>query len=103
MSKRRHFTSELKAETVLQVLTGAKSSAEVCREYGLGASLLSSWKTVFLEQAAVVFQGDELRSAEQTRIAELERLVGRQTLELEILKKASSILTSARRRNGRSA
>ena len=103
MSKRRHSTPEFKAEAVLQVLTGAKSSAEICREYELGAPLLSNSKTAFLEQAAVVFQGDELRSAEQTRIAELERLVGRQTLERETLKKASSILSSARRGNGRTA
>lgn len=87
MPKRRHFTAEFKAQVVLQVLTGAKSSAEICREHGLGAPLLSSWKVAFLEQAALVFQGDERRSAEQTRVAELERLVGRQTLELEILKK----------------
>lgn len=100
MPRRRQFTPEFKAQVVLQVLTGAKSSAEVCREHGLGAPLLSSWKTAFLEQAALVFQGDERRSAEQARVAELERLVGRQTLELEILKKASSILGSPRRRNG---
>ncbi len=42
------------------------------------------------------YQGDELE-----RIAELERLVGRLTLELDAAKKASSILTSLSSRNGR--
>jgi hypothetical protein len=39
---------------------------------------------------------------EQEQIAELERLVGRQALEIEVLKKASSILGAPRRRNGSS-
>jgi hypothetical protein len=43
---------------------------------------------------AKVFQSDEERSQEQVRIAELERLVGRQALELEVLKKASRLLGS---------
>jgi hypothetical protein len=47
-----------------------------------------------MENAARVFQSDEQRSQEQARIAELERLVGRQALELEILKKASRVLGS---------
>jgi hypothetical protein len=35
----------------------------------------------------VVFSPEEQRSQEQARISELERLVGRQALELEALKK----------------
>jgi hypothetical protein len=35
-----------------------------------------------------VFQSDEERSAEAARIADLERLVGQQALELAALKKA---------------
>jgi len=101
MSTRRTFSAEFKAKVVLETLSGQKSAAEVCRQYGIGAPLLSSWKALFLERAALVFQGDEHRSQEQTRIAELERLVGRQALEIEVLKKASSILAAPRRRNGR--
>ena len=39
-------------------------------------------------------QGRPGRPEEQQRVAELERLVGRLTLELEVAKKASSILQS---------
>ena len=56
MSKRDYFTSEFKAQVILQVLTGAKRSAKVCREHELGAPLLSNWKTAFLEQAAACFR-----------------------------------------------
>jgi hypothetical protein len=40
-------------------------------------------------QAASVFQGDERVQQAEQRIAELERLVGRLTLELEVAKKAA--------------
>jgi len=56
--------------------------------------VFSRWKTEFLDNVAKVFQSDEERSQEQARIAELERLVGRQALELEVLKKASRLLGS---------
>ena len=35
MSKRQKFTPEFKAQRVLEILSGAKSQAEVCREYQL--------------------------------------------------------------------
>ena len=94
MAKRRTFTPELKARVVVEVISGSQSAAEVCRRYSLKPQLLSRWKAEFIENAARVFQSDEQRSQEQARIAELERLVGRQALELEILKKASGVLGS---------
>jgi len=100
MSKRRTFTPEFKAKVVLEVLSGTRSSAEACREYGLRSSLLSRWKTAFVERAALVFESEEHRSQEQARIAELERLVGRQTLEIEILKKVSHILPAHESKRG---
>jgi len=97
MSERRTFTAEFKAKVVLEVLGDHKSSTEVCRQYGIGAPWLSTWKAIFLEHSAVVFQGDERGSQDQARIAELERLVGRQALEIEVLKKppASWVLPGA--------
>ena len=100
MSKRRTFTPEFKAKVVLEVLSGTRSSSEACREYGLRASLLSRWKTAFVERSALVFESGEHRSQEQARIAELERLVGRQTLEIEILKKVSTILPAHESKRG---
>lgn len=94
MAKRRSFAPEFKAQVVLEVISGSQSAAEVCRRYSLKPQLLSRWKVEFIENAANVFRSDEQRSQEQARIAELERLVGRQTLELEILKKASRVLGS---------
>lgn len=101
MAKQRRFSSEFKARVVLEVLSGAKTTAEVCREHNLSSQLLGQWRARFLEEAPSVFERGTACNAAEERIAELERAVGRLTLELEVAKKASSILTSALSRNGR--
>ena len=100
---RRTFTAEFKARVVLELLTGQRSPAELCRQHQLSPNLLSLWKSTFLERLPVLFQADEQHSHEQARIAELEQLLGRQTLELEVLKKASRLLTGRTEANGRSS
>jgi len=98
---RRKFTASFKAEVVRDLLTGKHSAAELCREHQLSASLLSVWKEAVLEQLPRVFQDQEERDPQQTRIADLEQLVGRQALELEILKKVSRLLPGIPDGNGR--
>jgi hypothetical protein len=76
----------VQGQGVLEVLTGAQSPAEACRQYALGSNLLGLWKATFLERAHTLFQPDEQRNEDQARIAELEQLLGRATRQIEILK-----------------
>ena len=100
---RRSFTPQFKAEVVLALLGGAKSAAELCREHQLSPSLLTLWKETFHQRLPLLFEGEEQLSHERARIAQLEQLVGRQALELEILKKAQALLPGPLDRNGRSS
>ena len=99
---RRSFTPQFKAEVVLAVLTGAQSQAEVCRRHGLKPELVALWKKTFLDRLPTVFAGEQRDSPDAGRVAELERLVGRLTLELEVAKKASALLPSVLASGGRS-
>ena len=92
MKQRRHFPAEFKAQVVLDILTGAQTPAEVCRKHRLSPNLPGVWKATFLERAPLVFQDDQRRDGQEARIAELERVLGRLTLENEVLKKVSSRL-----------
>ena len=87
---RRTFTPEFKAKAVLAVLTGTASPAEVCRKHQVSPSLFALWRMTFLQRLPVLFQADEQHSAEAARVADLERLVGQQALELAALKKVST-------------
>lgn len=100
MNQRRKFTSAFKAQVVLEVFTGVKTSAQACREYQIKDSLLYRWKQEFLVHVPQVFEQGKAHDPCAARIAELERLVGRLTMELEIAKKASRLLTSTRGGNG---
>lgn len=101
MTTRRSFTPAFKARVVLEELTGVKSAVEICREHQLKPQLLSHWKVQLVARAAELFGSTANGSDAQERIAELERLVGRLTLELEVAKKASQLWNSRLRRNGR--
>jgi transposase-like protein len=101
MGKRRKFTPEFKAQVVLEELSGVKDKAEICREYRLSRQVFSRWQAEFVERAPEIFATERSRGDEQERIAELERMSGRLTMELEVSKKASSILTSLSNGRGR--
>ena len=89
-TNRREYDPKFKLECVLELLKGEKSQAQICRERGLSDDLLSRWKDVFQERAPGIFADPKVGVSEEgRRIAELERLVGQQTLELSVLKGAS--------------
>ncbi len=52
MAKRRRFTAELKAEVVLEALSGESSQAELCRRQNLSEDQLSKWKHQLVDNAA---------------------------------------------------
>jgi transposase len=91
---RRVYTAEFKREQVSRVLRGEATLAEVSRELGISRSLLQRWKQLVARGAETavaanedVVPASELRAAQQ-RIRELERALGRKTMEVEILQAA---------------
>jgi len=92
MAKRRSFTPEFKAKVVLEILIEGKSMTQASREYGIKDSVLSRWKQEFIERSPKVFERGTSRDDRDERIAELERMVGRLAMELEMSKKVSNHL-----------
>lgn len=93
---RRIFTAEFKREHIGRVLRGDLTLAQLSRKLRIARSLLQRWKrdmTRGVEAAvatrAVVMPATELQAA-QEHIRELERLVGKQAVELAALRRALS-------------
>lgn len=101
MAQRRKFTGEFKARVALEMLAEQKSAAQASREYGIKDSLLSRWKQELVERAPMVFEQANGSDERDRRIAELERMVGRMAMELEMAKKVSSFLISTTDGSGR--
>lgn len=95
MPKRRQWDSKTKAKIVLEVIGGVLSPAEACRKYELAESVLARWKREFVDQAHLVFgESSEAEGKTTAELEELQRMVGKQAMELEALKKGLSILGS---------
>lgn len=94
MVKRKTYTAEFKAGVVLEILTEQKSIAQASREYGIKDSVISRWKQEFIERSPQIFEKENRRDERDQRIAELERMIGRLAMELEMSKKVSRFLDS---------
>jgi transposase-like protein len=86
MVERRKFSAEFKARVVLELISGKKGLMEASREYRIKDSVLSRWKQEFLERAPQLFEQAKPDGQEQ-EIAELERIVGRLAVQLDMAKK----------------
>jgi transposase-like protein len=86
MKERRKFDPEFKARVVLEMISGQKGLMAASREYGIKDSVLSRWKQEFLEKASQLFES-QVDDHKDERIAELEQMVGRLTMQLDMAKK----------------
>jgi transposase len=110
--KNRVFTPEFKLKIVRAVLNEEKTVVQLCREHNLSDSLIHNCKKLYREKGEAAFTSQAHSrtapaSAEEqelldlrNKVAELERLIGQQTVELSILKKVSQIVNSAQSKNG---
>lgn len=92
--RRRHWTAADKVRIVEETLDGRDSISVVARRNGVAPNLLYRWRRLMLEGGSVAVAGDDevtsnkvVRQLED-RIRELERQLGRKTLEAEILREA---------------
>jgi transposase len=95
---RRVFTVEFKRGVVQQLLKGEKTLAEVSRELDIQPSVVRQWRRRFDAGATAAVATNEdvvpvsaLREAHQ-RIRELERLLGKKQMEIEILQAAQEVV-----------
>ena len=94
MRTRRTFTPEFKVRVVLEMISGEKGLMQASREYGIKDTVLSRWKQEFQERAHELFEQPQDNHKQEQRIAELERMVGRLTMQLDMAKKVLGTSTS---------
>jgi len=87
MKPRRKFSKEFKEEAVRR-LNGGHSVAEVARALEVHPSDLHRWRRELQDHGVRAFSGAGKKRAEESRLAELERKVGQQTMEIDFLKRA---------------
>jgi transposase len=83
---RRSFTKEFKEAAVRRLELGA-SIAEVARACEVNPNVLHRWRRELRDYGAKAFSGNGKSRVEENHVAELERKVGRQALEIDFLRR----------------
>src|SRR5205809_3879576 len=81
---RRQFTREFKLAAIERLERGA-SIAEVARAFEVNPNTLHRWRRDFRQGPGNAFAGPGKRRWEEGRVAQLEREIGQQALEIDFL------------------
>lgn len=97
VQRRRRWSVADKVRLVEETMQPGHSVSLVARRAGIAPSQLFAWKRRMLEGGTVAVQADEdvvaasrIRELEK-RVRDLERMLGKKTMEAEILKEALAI------------
>jgi transposase len=92
---RRQFTQEFKLAAVRRLEQGV-SIAEVARGLEVNPNVLHRWRREFRQGPGNAFPGNGKQRWSEGRVAELERKVGQQALEIDFLKGCLQRIEEAR-------
>ena len=90
---RRKWSAEQKLAIIIQGLKANMSVSELCREHGISQVQYYKWRDQFLEGAKERLSGKRSKNGkpEQTKIKQLERIIGQQTVTIEKTYRCSDI------------
>ena len=101
MRNQRNFSLEFKRQVIEELLSGGSGPAQLCRRHNITSSLLYHWRKQYSRGK---FNNEPTEEgALRDRVEKLERLVGKLTLENELLKKGLQYSASLSHRNGKSS
>jgi transposase len=98
--RRRRWNASEKAALVRETYEPGMSVSLVARKHGISASQLFNWRKLEREGALTAVQAGESvvpaseLAAARAEIAQLQRMLGKKTMEAEILKEAVEIARS---------
>ncbi len=106
-ARRRHWSTEQKLRIIEESFEPGETVSSAARRHGVAPNLLYRWRRLMSEGGIAAVGSDEpvvgtseVRKLEE-RVRELERLLGRKTMEVEILREALSKASSKNRSCGR--
>ena len=89
--KRRNWSADEKLAIVLEGIKEKRPVAEICREHQISQGLFYRWRDKFFEGGKKAltnsFRDDNVYDAE---VEKLQKIIGKQTVQIEILKKRPS-------------
>lgn len=84
---RKRYSGKVKFQVVLEMIKGGKTVGEVARAFGVHPTMLPKWKALFLDKGPSLFEEPGAVSESEKKIEELQGIVGKKEVEIELLKK----------------
>lgn len=98
MVERRKFSAAFKRQAVEELLSGTTSLAQLSRRLEVSSGLILHWKKRY-EEGGLVEGPSRTEKELLVRISQLEQMVGRLTMENDLLKKAVEYTVRRRKEN----
>ena len=95
MSQKSTKTTEEKLAIVLEGLKSEITVSDLCRKHGLSQAVYYKWRDKFLDGGKKgLMNTDQLSLAnpDKSKLEEYEKVIGRQTIEIQILKKNLNLI-----------
>jgi len=99
MRVRRSFSNDFKKQVVESIVSGSATQAELSREYNVSPVIISRWKKDYRKGRFFENVDSQDMAKLELRVRELERLLGKLTLENEMLKRARDLNTKEKKDN----
>jgi len=88
----RNWTVEEKMAIVLEGLKETRSVAEICREHQISQTLYYRWRDKFLEAGKRGLEnGGANDHVYRAEIESLQKIIGKQAIQIEMLKKTDDL------------
>jgi transposase-like protein len=85
---RKRFTAKYKAQVALEAIKNDSTIEQLSQKFGVHPTQIKAWKADFIANSEKVFcKEDHKKEANLRFVAELERKIGQQAVEIDFLKK----------------
>ncbi len=95
MSQKSNKTTEEKLAIVLEGLKGGITVGDLCRKHGLSQAVYYKWRDKFLDGGKKGLMNSyqlSIVNPDKSKLEEYEKVIGRQAIEIQILKKSLSLI-----------
>lgn len=83
----KRYSAKIKFAAVIELLKGEKQPGEIGRIFAIHPGRLNVWRKIFMEKGPSVFDEGARDDQYQKQIGDLQRLLGKKEVEIELLKK----------------
>ncbi len=84
---RKKHAAKVKFQVVVETLTGQNNISDISRTYGINQGLIHKWRHEFLERGYLIFEKETPGQELTQKVDDLQRIIGKKEVEIELLKK----------------